>query len=164
MNCFGRRPPKRVPTPPAGMTTASFGASSFSVMGLPALTEEHVQRIADGGHAADVERYLRRLDRVALRHDSPTEPESGRLAQTQLEPRDRTDLAREPDFSDDQHIRRHDTIHVARRRGYDDAEIGAGLGDAAAAGDVDVDVLAPERHARALLEHRQEQADAVVVR
>src|SRR5439155_1445887 len=92
----------------------------------------------------DVELHLRRLEEVAPGHDGPAKAESGRLAQAKLEPRDRANLAGEPDLADDEHVRRHDAVHVARRCGHDDPEIGRGLGDAATAGDVHVDVLAAE--------------------
>src|SRR6266566_2837016 len=120
-NCFGRRPPKRVPTPPAGITTANFcafGPSGITFLyihrrasagGAPAprrpaartaSAEERGQGVADRGDAADVERHLHRLEDVVLRHDRPAKAESGCLAQAELEPGHRADLAGEPDLAD----------------------------------------------------------------
>src|SRR3989454_1343957 len=165
MNCFGMRRPKRAPTPPAGMTTATRPTMSLPGMGftLEPSAEQRRQGVADRGHAVDVERHLRRLEDIAPRHDRPAEAQGGRLAQTQLKPRDGTDFSGEPHLADHEHVVRHRSIHVARRRGDDDSQIHGGLRHSAAARDVDEHVLAPERTARALLENRQQQAHAVVV-
>src|SRR5438874_9618506 len=83
-NCFGMRPPKRAPTPPAGMTTATLPTMRCSGLGFTLVpsAEQRRQGVADRGHAVDVERHLRRLEDIAPRHDRSAEAQGGRLTQT----------------------------------------------------------------------------------
>src|SRR4029453_3540567 len=98
-NCFGMRLPKRAPIPPAGIATAISGPPERAPNtpgggrardsrrrrarlrhGPHGSAEQHGQGVADRGHAADVERGLRRLEDIALGHDRAAEAERGRLA------------------------------------------------------------------------------------
>src|SRR3989442_8718708 len=104
-----------------------------------------------------------RLQQVALRHDRLREAELRRLTQASLESGDGAPLTGETHLAEDHDLATHRPVHVARRRRYEDGEIGRWLRDPTAAGDVDEDVLTGQWHTRTLLEDGEEQADAIVV-
>ena len=120
------------------------------------MNEERVQRFADRGHATDLERQLRAVARVAPRDDGAAEAEGRRFPEPELDPAHRADLAGQADLAQHERVPRDGPIHVARRGRDDDAEVRGRLGHPAAPGDVDEHVLARERHAAELLEHREE--------
>src|SRR5437899_6635302 len=158
-------PSTRAAAPPAAAeTTSTSSRTTFLVRTVdPPSAEERLDRAVDCGNTADLEGKLRAGTNAALRHDAAPEAERGRFLQPDVEPRHRAHLAREPDLAQHDDVARHRPVEVARRGGQDDAEIRRRLRHAAAARDVDEHVLARERHADTLLEHREQKADPVVV-
>ena len=100
---------------------------------------------------------------IVLGHHGGREPEGGRLLEPRREARHRAHLAGQPDLAHDHHVASHGPIEVARGRRDGDAEVGGGLGHARASRHVDEHVLALEREPQPLLEHGQEQTDAIVI-
>ena len=100
---------------------------------------------------------------VAVREDAAREPHLRRLADAQRPLAGAADLAGKTNLAEHGRRRTDRTVAQARRHGGDDREIGRGLVDRHAAGDVDEDVLAHQVEAGALLEHGEQQREAILI-
>ena len=75
-------------------------------------------------------------------------PDGRRLGEADLGPGDPPHLAAEAEFADDRAVARHRPIARRPGDGEGDREIGPGIGQADAAGDVDEDVQLRQRRCR----------------
>ena len=100
---------------------------------------------------------------TAVGHHTPREPELSRLADAKRRLRGRPHLAGQPDLAKHDDVGRNRPVAQARRDGRDDGEVGRRLFDAHPAGDVHEDVVGRQVEAGALVEHREQQRQAVVI-
>src|SRR6266540_3431798 len=124
-NCFGSPGPARTPAPAATMTTPTSGGEAAGELTdalQPDHVEIHVRRAGAGGQ------------------ERTPEPLTRRLRETPLDPRDRPDLTAQSHLAEKEGVGGNGAVVDARDEGGQDRQVGRGLDEPHAAGDVDKDV------------------------
>src|SRR2546426_11981373 len=141
-NCFGSPGPARTPAPAATTTTPTSGRESPG-------------EVTDAVHADQIEPGQAHPRASGQEHAA--EPLARGFAEASLDGRHGANLAAQADLAQKHGVGRERSVVHARDERRHDGEIGRGLDQADAAGDVHEHVPLAERQAAAALEHRSEE-------